>query len=82
MALLLGVNRCESEKNQALAAPDFRACPWRPAPRRNALFIRVLRDFFKQDERVLERVNARSFIHPVQVVIQKYLKTLLDNGSH
>jgi hypothetical protein len=46
MALLLGMKRCESGKNQALSAADFRACLWLPAPSRNALFIRVLRDFF------------------------------------
>jgi hypothetical protein len=36
MALLLGVNRCESGKNQALSAANFRA-----------LFIKVLREVFK-----------------------------------
>jgi hypothetical protein len=47
MALLLGVNRCESGKNQALSAANFRPCLWLPATPRNALFIKVLREVFK-----------------------------------
>jgi hypothetical protein len=70
-----------SENFQAPSAADLHAVPGLLATALNALLFKELRNFLSRGERVLERVNTRSCVHLEQVLIQKHLKTLLDNRS-
>jgi hypothetical protein len=70
-----------SEHFPAPSAADPGARPGPLATTLNALGIKALKDFLFRDDRFLERVNTRSLSGLAPVVIQKYLKTILDNSS-